>query len=76
MPKPKGRPPLPDDKKRGPAIQFRATPRIRAQLERAAAENQRSLSREIESRLEASLLQDDFKTEYVKPNLIVVKSNA
>ncbi len=58
-----GRPPLPDKERRRAAMGFRPTPEIRERLEKAAEENKRSLSQEIESRLETSFLKEDAKHE-------------
>ncbi len=55
----RGRPALPPGKKRLSSTGFRPTPEIRAKLEAAARENGRSLSQEIESRLERSLGQEE-----------------
>ena len=58
--KPKvGRPSVSADKRRQAALGFRPTPDIRQRLERTAAVNFRSLSAEIESRLEMSFAKDD-----------------
>lgn len=54
-----GRPKLPPEKKRLASTGFRPTPEVRAKLEAAARENNRSLSSEIESRLERSLGQEE-----------------
>ncbi len=54
-----GRPKLPPEKKRLSSTGFRPTPEVRAKLEAAARENNRSLSSEIESRLERSLGQEE-----------------
>ena len=40
---------------------FRPTPGVRAKLERAAQANGRSMSQEVESRLEASFLKEEAK---------------
>ncbi len=58
-----GRPPLPASKKRLPSVGFRPTPEIRKKLAKAADSSDRSLSQEIESRLEASFLVESFKYE-------------
>ncbi len=56
--KPKmGRPPLPPNKRRGASMGFRPTPTIRAELEEAARANGRSMSHEVEARLERSFLE-------------------
>ncbi len=56
--KPKmGRPPLPPDKRRGASMGFRPTPTIRAELEEAARANGRSMSHEVEARLERSFVE-------------------
>ncbi len=56
--KPKmGRPPLPPDKRRGASMGFRPTPTIRAELEKAARANGRSMSHEVEARLERSFVE-------------------
>lgn len=57
----RGRPRLPSGEKKLDAMGFRPTPKIRAKLEKAARENSRSLSREIESRLEHTFLSEDAK---------------
>ena len=59
--KPKmGRPPLPPGKKRGASMGFRPTPTIRENLEEAARANGRSMSQEVEARLEHSFVGDGF----------------
>ncbi len=55
----KGRPPLAPEKRRGASLGFRPTPEIRAKLEEAAAVADRSLSQEIESRLERSFEREE-----------------
>ncbi len=56
--KPKmGRPPLPPDKRRLPSMGFRPTPTIRAKLEEAARANGRSMSHEVEARLERTFVE-------------------
>jgi hypothetical protein len=56
--KPKmGRPALPPGKRRGASMGFRPTPGIRGKLEEAAKANGRSMSQEIESRLERSFVE-------------------
>ena len=61
--KERGRPPLPPGEKKLDAMGFRPTPEVRAKLEEAAKENGRSLSREIESRLEQSFSNEEAKYE-------------
>lgn len=53
-----GRPPLPPEKRRSASMGFRPTPSLRASLEAQAAVNQRSVSQEIEHRLERSFHDD------------------
>ena len=56
--KPKmGRPPLPPGKRRGASMGFRPTPGIRGKLEEAAKANGRSMSHEVEARLERSFVE-------------------
>ena len=59
-----GRPPLPPDEKRLASMGFRPTPEIRARLEAAARTSNRSLSQEIESRLERSFLEESSAKEF------------
>lgn len=54
-----GRPLLPPEKRRGASMGFRPTPNIRVRLEEAAAINNRSLSGEIEARLEGSFDREE-----------------
>ena len=54
----RGRPHLQSEKKRLPTLGFRPTPGVRRNIDDAAKKNGRSLSQEIESRLEQSFLQD------------------
>ena len=54
-----GRPPLPVSERKLASVAFRPTPDIRRRLEEAATESGRSMSQEIQSRLERSLLIDD-----------------
>ena len=54
-----GRPTLPKDQRRGASMGFRPTPEIRQRLEAAAQENGRSMSQEIEHRLERSFIMED-----------------
>ena len=62
--KPKmGRPPLPPGKRLGASMGFRPTPETRERLEKAAKANGRSMSQEIESRLERSFASDDGHME-------------
>ena len=62
--KPKmGRPPLPPGKRLGASMGFRPTPETRERLEKAAKANGRSMSQEIESRLERSFASDDAHME-------------
>ena len=51
-----GRPPLPPEKKRGQTMGFKPTPNVRKLLQEVAEWNGRSVSKEIEFRLEQSLL--------------------
>ncbi len=53
-----GRPPLPAGKRRRLSLAFRPTPTIRSGVEEAARANGRSMSQEIEARLEQSLIGD------------------
>ncbi len=55
-----GRPPLPLEKKRGASMGFRPTPTLREKLEGQAAVNQRSVSQEIEYRLQQSFDVEDI----------------
>ena len=54
-----GRPPLPPGKRRGASMGFRPTPEIREKLEEAANANGRSMSQEVEHRLEQSFEGDE-----------------
>lgn len=54
-----GRPPLPPDKKRGQTVGFKPTPEVRQKLQEAAAANDRSVSKEIETRLERTFGDDE-----------------
>ncbi len=54
-----GRPSISAEQRRKAALGFRPTPDIRQRLEQATAVNFRSLSAEIESRLEMSFAKDD-----------------
>ena len=54
----RGRPKLPPGKRKLPSMGFRPTPDLRAELERAAGANERSLSHEIEARLEWSFIAE------------------
>jgi hypothetical protein len=54
----RGRTPLPDDVAKREAIGFRATTAMRRRLEAEATRSGRSISREIEIRLEQSFLLD------------------
>ena len=56
-----GRPSLPLGEKKLAPLGFRPTPGMRESLERAAQENGRSVSKEIESRLEASFVDEDSR---------------
>ena len=58
-----GRPSISAEQRRKAALGFRPTPEIRQRLERAAAVNFRSLSAEIESRLEMSFAKDDAEAK-------------
>ena len=53
-----GRPPLPSGKRRGASMGFRPTPEIREKLEEAAKANGRSMSQEVEHRLERSFTEE------------------
>ncbi len=57
--RPKGRPPVPESEKKGRNFTFRSRGDMHERLSEAAAKNQRSLSEEIEKRLEASFLFDE-----------------
>ena len=57
-----GRPPLPAGKKRLNSMGFRPTPAIRAQITAAARVNRRSMTAEIESRLERTFIEDRERT--------------
>ena len=54
-----GRPPLPPGEKKLPSVGFRPTPALRVSLEDAAQQHGRSVSKEIESRLERSVQSDE-----------------
>ncbi len=54
-----GRPVISDDHRRLSPMGFRPTPAVREKLEQAAVRNCRSLSKEIEFRLEASFIHND-----------------
>ena len=54
-----GRPPLSPGKRRGASMGFRPTPGIRGKLEEAAKANGRSMSQEVEHRLERSFEGDE-----------------
>lgn len=54
-----GRPPLSPSKKRGHTMGFKPTPEINKQLRDAAAANDRSVSKEIEARLERSFSNEE-----------------
>ena len=56
-----GRPALPPGERKLASLGFRPTPELRLELERAAQENGRSVSKEIESRLENSFLDEDSR---------------
>ena len=58
-----GRPPLPPGKRRRASMGFRPTPEIRRQLEQVAFANGRSLSQEIEARLELSFAVEQARIE-------------
>ena len=58
-PRKMGRPPLPPGEKKLPSMGFRPTPGLRASLEDAARRQGRSVSKEIESRLERSVQSDE-----------------
>ena len=59
----KGRPPLPESRKKLASMGFRPTPEIRRCLEEAAKETGVSLSREIEFRLERSFQEEKMRYE-------------
>ena len=63
MKKRTGRPPLPPDEKRRPPMGFRPTIEVRHKLEEAARQSGRSLSREVEDRLERSFLSEEAHHE-------------
>lgn len=56
QPKRRGRPPLPDSERKSPAknLTFRARDGLRQKLSKAAVQSERSVSEEIERRLERS----------------------
>ena len=56
--KKRGRPALPAAERKLSSMGFRPTPALRADLERAAEDNGRSVSQEIQSRLERSFLDE------------------
>lgn len=56
-----GRPKKRDEDKRLSPIGFRPTPKMRAQLDLEAQVNKRSLTKEIESRLERSFAIDEMQ---------------
>ena len=56
-----GRPPLPPANKRGHTMGFKPTPDIRRRLQDAAAANDRSVSKEIETRLERSFADEEAR---------------
>ena len=58
-----GRPRLAPGKRRGASMGFRPTPAIREKLEKTATENGRSMSQEIETRLELSFARDNWTQE-------------
>ncbi len=53
-----GRPPLPPGTRRGASMGFRPTPEIREKLEEASKANGRSMSQEVEHRLERSFIEE------------------
>ena len=53
-----GRPPLPPGTRRGASMGFRPTPEIREKLEKASKANGRSMSQEVEHRLERSFTEE------------------
>ena len=57
----RGRPPLPPGEKKLHSVGFRPTPDLRQHLERACQTAGRSLSQEIQSRLERSFLKTDIE---------------
>ncbi len=59
-----GRPPLPPAKRRGHTMGFKPTPDVRQQLREAATANNRSVSKEIEARLERSFSDDEARYDY------------
>lgn len=62
--KPKmGRPPLPPESRRLASMGFRPTPDLRKRLEVSASANHRSISQEIESRLEQTFVTADASLE-------------
>ncbi len=66
-----GRPPLSHKERRLASMGFRPTPEIRTKLEVAAAENKRSLSKEIEFRLEMTF-RDDWVLERLREIVRVI----
>lgn len=58
-----GRPPLPPGERRRASMGFRPTPAIRRELEQTAFANGRSLSQEIEARLELSFAVEKTRIE-------------
>ena len=58
-----GRPSLPASERKLPSLAFRPTPDLRRRLEKSAADSGRSMSQEIQSRLERSFPLDRFARE-------------
>lgn len=58
----RGRPHLKPEDRRLPSMAFRPSGDLRARLEAAAEESGKTLSYEIEQRIERSFLMDDVKT--------------
>ena len=56
-----GRPTMDPKKRKLASVGFRPTPKLRSQLETAAAEDGRSMSQEIVSRLEASFIREESR---------------
>ena len=78
----RGRPPLPPEEKRLPSMGFRPSLTLRKALEDAISVSGRSLSQEIESRLEQTFLRDEVKFDdfggkekYALARLFAVSAN-
>lgn len=70
-----GRPSLPDEEKRSRNLTFRSRGDLRDRLSDAASKNGRSISEEIESRLEASYTKDE-RIEELKGRLSELRQRA